>query len=281
MAVKNKYFGKIIGVDALLMENQKESIAFSLRGRSKNSISLFNLDGKLLTIVDKTLKSGPDCICCESLPGLDIELPEDGWKFEEKFLKIPYVSKLDLSACLTFDSMEYSAIADFPGHMEHMITRSLRDGYSAAEIELRGRLEKLAKAIRAPLAESVEIPVLEVIGFGPGRIPIGDGALAGMLLTLRCFALGKRLKVNWHSRFAMEVRRFIHRTSSVGKNWLRYALEGRTTSMQTAFFKAMAEDFECADEIMVSRLAQDEEFSGKAFLMGAQFALEMIRKNFL
>ncbi len=273
-------FGKVISADSHLFNTDGKIGPLSLRGRSSSIISLFTLEGRLITVSSQEIGCGPDFIVCESLPDNQLELPEDGWILEDRKLKIPFVTQLDFSEAKKFNSSEFSVVTDFPGHLEHLLSRILRNNQGEGEEQLRARLARLSSALLARQTESVEIPLVDLVGYGQGTIPTGDAAICGMLLTARSFSLGQRIKVNWFSRLSMELRRFIHRTSPHGKNWLNYALEGRTSELQKRFFKAMADDFECADEIVVKNMVADHIFNGQAFITGANFALDMIRDRF-
>jgi hypothetical protein len=71
----------------------------------------------------------------------------------------------------------------------------------------------------------------------------------------------------------------MHRCNVYGKNWFKYALDGRMTEQQQEFFSVMARDFESTDEMKVNEIAKDECYNGKAFLAGVNTALEMIQKS--
>ena len=143
--------------------------------------------------------------------------------------------------------------------------------------DLEQPLAILSRSIREHLIESAESPVIGVAGFGPGEVAAGDAALCGMLLTTRCFSFGGRFRMSWFQRLAVEIRRYLHRSGTWGKNWLKYAIDGRMTETQQQFFNAMARDFEGAGEVMVKRIADEDMINGKAFLAGVNLSLDMIQ----
>lgn len=277
MEEKNRVLGKIFSADVNLL-NFRES-PFSVRHRDSSEITLFSLSGKMLRLLSKKIGDAPNSVVCEKLPDLKVELAEDGWTVEDGILRIPYLTKIELKKVKQYNPVENLEIGDFPGHMQNLIVRRMRQDDFASTKLLGERLNQLSLAIREHLTESAEIPLIEVVSFGEGTLSSGDAALCGMLLTGRCFAIGGRFKVPWHNRLSMEVRRLLHRTDNRGKNWLGFALEGSLTETQKKFFNAMAKDFECADEIVVKDIANEESFNGKAFLMGVSTALEMLKKG--
>ncbi|MFZ5952374.1 MAG: hypothetical protein ACOYXC_16860 [Candidatus Rifleibacteriota bacterium] len=272
----NRVFGRISGADRSLLHLND---TFALRQRSDDEISLFALNGKMLRLIKEGVDSGPDCIVCQQMPVNNENLPEDGWVLEDGVLRIPFLTKIELQKIELFDSVANIEIRDFPGHMKGMIARRLRQADFARVKPVEDRCGLLTAALNEHLTESAEIPLVEVLGFGEGSPSMGDAALCGMLLTGRCFALGRRFKLNWYNRLRVEVRRLLHRTDHRGKNWLSFALDGRMTELQRGFFTAMARDFECADEIVVKKIAGEEIFNGRAFLIGCFAALEMIQKS--
>ena len=134
----------------------------------------------------------------------------------------------------------------------------------------------VGRALKTPLAEAVESPILRVVGFGAGAVPAGDRALAGLLLTGRAFFVGRRFRAKWLGRLGMEVRRFLHRTTVYSQAEMRYALEGRTTAQEEAFLLAMQKDFEGAVELAVEKIRSQDPMGGAGFLLGVQTALDLI-----
>jgi hypothetical protein len=160
-----------------------------------------------------------------------------------------------------------------------MISRLMREEKFQKFHKLQERLKNLGKSLKEPSTEAVEIPLLEVIGFGDSKLSDGDAALCGMLLAARCFAAGKRFRVNWYQRLSVELRRLKHRSNIYGQNWLDFALDGRMSESQQNFFKTMSKDFESVDEMVLSHLSENENFNGSAFLIGVSTALDMIQKQ--
>lgn len=281
MESSHELFGKILSIDTHLANLKGRVDGLCLRGREINKISLFTPAGKIISMVPQSVGNGPDFIVCEKLPDASAVLPEDDWSIYNNQLRIPGVPELPLDKAKEYDSFEKSEVRDFPGHMEGMITSRLRLNRTDEEIELQIRLNSLAKELRQYEIESVEVPIINLLAFGESKPSEGDTAICAMLLTARCFIAGKRFKVTWLNRFAMETRRFLHRTNTFGKNSIDHALEGRTTSDQQDFFKAMSEDFEAKDELVVKTIEKSTIFNGRAFLMGVATALEMVRERYL
>jgi hypothetical protein len=231
----------------------------------------------MITIVDRSCGCGPDFIQVARLPDPALPLPEDGWVLEGKQLKIPFVEQLKLAQAQCLDSVSYFAVRDFPGHMHGLINNRLRQPDYADFSMISQRLKTFATALQQHLVESVEVPLLDIIGYGKGDFAAGDAVLCGILLTARSFSLGRRIRINWFQRLSVETRRFLHRAGQIGKKWLGYALEGRMTQAQQQFFSAMTRDSECVDEIVVKRIIEDDVANGRAFLVGAGFALDLIK----
>lgn len=281
MESKHELFGKILSIDTHLANLKGRVDGLCIRGREISKISLFTPAGKIISMVPQSVGNGPDFIVCEKLPDATTSLPADDWSICDKQLRMPGLPALSLSQAKKFDSLEKSEVRDFPGHMEGMITSRLRLNRTEEEIELQVRLNRLAKELKQYEIESVEVPIINLLAFGESKPSAGDIAICAMLLTARCFVAGKRFKVTWFNRFAMETRRFLHRSNAFGKNWIDYALEGRTTSSQQDFFKAMSADFEAKDELVIKAIEKTTIYSGRAFLMGVSTALEMIRERYL
>lgn len=277
MKEKNRFFGRILKADKSLLNLSENS--FAIRRRSGEEILLFALNGKMLRLLAGDCDHAPDTIVCEILPDVDQEISADGWNLADGVLRIPFMTKIDLNQVELVDMTANIEIRDFPGHMKGLIARRMRQADFARYKEVEDRCALLTSALNEHLTEATEIPLVEVIAFGEGQPSQGDAALSGMLLTGRCFALGRRFNVNWYNRLRVEIRRLLHRTDFRGRNLLAHALEGRMTAIQRRFFEAMARDYECADEIQVKDLAAAEDFNGRAFLVGCFAALEMIQKS--
>ncbi|GAB4269151.1 MAG: hypothetical protein Kow0029_05010 [Candidatus Rifleibacteriota bacterium] len=275
MKKTDRFFGEVLGADENLL--QLKDLNFAVRSWTEDEIKLFSLSGKMLRIVSEKIGFAPNSIVCKNIPHPDENTPKEGWILDYGILRVPFVTKLELNKLSIYKSLQNIAVSDFPGHMKNLIVRRLRQADFAGYKELERRMKVLVSSVQEYLTESVEIPLLDVIGFGEGKLSAGDSALCGLLLTGRCFSLGKRFRVNWYARLTMEVRRLFHKTDLVGKNWLCFALEGRLSQVQKKFFEAMVKDFECADEIVVNEVADDNSFNGKAFLIGVLCALNMVQ----
>lgn len=280
MKEKNRFFAEVEAVDSRLLQASAAGNSYSLRERTADRLVLFSLAGNMINIVNREIGCGPDFILCSELPDLDQPLPEDGWKFAENCLKIPFLTQLKLAGARTYDSTERFAVRDFPGHMKSLINRQIRKTKNMELSELEGRLKRLSETIQKHLIELSELPLISVVGFGSGTPSSGDAALCGLLLTARNMSLGRRFRVGWYKRLTVELKRFLHRTGLHGRNWLSYAIEGRMTELQQHFFHAMLRDFECSDEIVVKKVAADRLVNGTAFLMGVNAALDMVQAGF-
>lgn len=268
-------------MDIHLLRSSVDREVFSLRYRSDKRILLAALNGRQINLVTSEIGCGPDFIQCRQLPELTQQLPEDGWILEDNCLKIPFLTQIKLENCPRFESVGKFTVRDFPGHMQGLILNRIRKNDFAALEVLAERLKTFSVSIREHLTESAEIPILGVLGFGKEEVAAGDAALCGMLLTARCFALGRRLKVTWFQRLAVEIRRLLHRASPGGRNWLGYAVDGRMTESQQRFFNAMARDYECSDQIVVRNIADEDFFNGRAFLLGVSVTLDMVKAGLL
>ncbi|HNX77023.1 MAG TPA: hypothetical protein PLM07_19135 [Candidatus Rifleibacterium sp.] len=277
MREKNRVFVEVEAVDQQLLHSSVVNGTYAVRVRNEHRIALISLTGGMINLVSEPLTWGPDFILCRKLPPPGSPITEDGWIFEDSCLTIPFMTRLNLDGVTRFDSDARIGVRDFPGHLRSMITRRLRQPDCEYLKELEIPLATLSKSIREHLIESAEIPVIGVTGLGSGEVAAGDAALCGMLLTTRCFSLGGRFKMSWFQRLAVEVRRFMHRASVFGRNWIGYAIDGRMTETQQIFFNAMARDFEGAGEVLVKRIADDDIINGRAFLSGVNMTLEMIQ----
>lgn len=279
MREKNRIFAEVTAVDLQLLNSSGINGMFSVRSRTAERIVLFSLSGRMINLVTAPYTCGPDFVLCKQLPPLSQSITEDGWLFEDTCLKIPFMTQLKLEKVTGFDSGARIDVRDFPGHMKSLLSRRLRQSDCNALDILDAPLKTLSVTIREHLTESAEIPIIGVVGLGDGEVAAGDAALCGMLLTARCFVLGGRYKIGWFHRLSVEVRRFLHRASPYGRNWLSYAIDGRMTETQQSFFSAMARDFEGAGEILVKKISDDEMINGKAFLTGVNLTLDMIQSG--
>lgn len=267
--------GRVVGVDPRLLEEPDDLTNLVLRARHEQALSFFStISQRLVTVAAAAAGSGPDRILVERVPSVSVPLPGDGWKVEHGFLHVPGGGRFDLTAVPRHPTMGVAMVRDFPGRMRGALVRRTRQ----ASPELERRLHDLAGALKKHLTEEVEMPIIRVIGFGPGVYPAGDIALCGLLLTGRALGMG-RVPVHWMGRLSMEVRRFMHRTTRFAAAYLGYALEGRTTQAQEAFFAAMARDFEGAVDLAVEAVARERDGSGPAFLVGVRVALDMVRSD--
>jgi hypothetical protein len=276
----DKTFGDVMSVDKYLLHNSGCEGVFVIRERTKSKIMLLDLNGQLLYIVAAPYGCGPNFIQIRSLPPVDLPLPEDGWVFENGVLVVPEIAELNVRAAKKYDSNAYIALKNFPGHMKNVISRRLRQPDCEFLNELKEPLKNLSLSIKEHRLETVDLPVIDVTGHGNRSFPAGDAALCGMLLTARCFALGGRFKEVWAQRLTIEVRRFLHRASNMGRNWLEYAISGRMTELQQKFFKEMIRDIENIDESLVKIVSEDELINGRAFLAGVEVTLDLIKNGF-
>lgn len=278
MENNKKQFGEVRNLDLRLL--QPAQVSYAMRYRSENRIVLFSNEGQMINVVDESCGCGPNFVCLEFLPEQNQELPADGWFFAGKTMRVPFTTQLDLSKTKdVYDSLYELQINDFPGHMNSLINKFVKEAAFPQAKELKSRLDILAEAAQLRQNESTELPVIGLIGFGAGLFSEGDSALCGMLLTARFFSAGRRFNLNWLKLLAVEVRRFFHRTGPYGRNWLSYALQGRVTQSQKNFFHAMSRDYESASEIAVKHIADDRIINGSAFLVGVSAALNMIQSD--
>ncbi len=268
-------FGKIYSLDLLLKPAADVPRKLSLRGRGTAELYFMTNEQQLVTIAPYSWGRGPNRILVERLPEAGDMLIAEGWRLSDRDFTFPTgevqpfdKSRWHLSALL-------EPVKEFPGHLRNALGR-LQKRFSP---ELDTRLQNLAQSLKTPLAESVELPLLQVIGFGGGNHPDGDAALCGMLLTARAISLGKRLKVHWLPRLVPETRRFLHRTPKISACLIRFALEGRITERQERFFTAMGRDYESSVEAALAQLLEGPEQGSLAYLNGVKTALEMIRQD--
>lgn len=278
MEIKKKQFGEVKNLDLRLLQPTPGS--YAMRYRSGERIVLFSGEGQMINIVAENCGCGPNFICLEFLPEQTQELPADGWFFDDKSLRVPFMTQIDLAKTKdVYDSLYELQINDFPGHMSGLINKFVKAATFPQAEELKSRLGVLAEAAQLRQNESTELPVIGLVGFGAGLFSEGDSALCGMLLTARFFASGRRFNLNWLKLLAVEVRRFFHRTGPYGRNWLSNALQGRVTQSQKSFFHAMSRDYESASEVAVKHLADDSIINGLSFLAGVSTALNMIQTD--
>lgn len=276
MSSQQELIGRVVGVDPRLLEDPGDLAVLTLGARHEQALSFFTPNHRLITLANRDFGSGPDRILVEHIPPISQPLPTDGWKVEGGFLSVPGAGRFDLTAVPRLPSTGLSVIREFPGHMRAAIARQTRQTWP----ELERRLHDLAGALKKHLTEEVEIPILRVIGFGPGTLPIGDMAICGMLLTGRAMGMGNRTPVHWLARLSMEVRRFRHRTTKFAAACLQFSLEGRTTQCQEAFFGAMARDFEGAVDLALTSILKERQGPGPGFLIGVRMTLDMVRSDF-
>jgi len=276
MESSRELIGGVLGLDPRILEDPNDFALLTLGARNDQVLSFFTPRNRLLTIAANEVGSAPDRILMEWVPPVSRPLPMQCWKVEGGFLVVPGKKKFDLTAVRRFPSTGLSMVRDFPGHMRGAVARLTRNAWP----DLERRLHDLAGALKLHQTEEVELPILRVVGFGPGTLPVGDMALCGMLLTGRALGLGSRATVHWLGRLSMEVRRFLHRTTKFSAAFLNFALEGRTTRCQEMFFGAMAGDFEGAADIAASGIMKERDGGGEGFLAGVLMALDMVRQDF-
>lgn len=271
MKVKESLFGRVLGVDPRLADDTAVG-GLSLRHRGDDALIFFTPDGRMVSLVTPARGRGPDTIVFERLPRLDLELAADDWSVGGGRLIVPGHGSLNLLAAPPQPSNMLAAIRDFPGHLRSSLARALR----GAPPPLENTLAELSQSLKESFVEAVERPVLAIIGRGMGTFPDGDAAMCGFLLTGRACELGGRLRADWHGRLAMEIRRFLHRTTPFAIAWLRFALEGRTDAFQERLFDAMSRDVETAADVAVDEMVRDPSMPGIPFLTGVAAALDLI-----
>lgn len=278
-------FGTVKGYDALLVEQPDNLATLALRDLSPDALLLVAASGRLVAVMKAAAGRGPDRILVETLPA---EPPRpvlkdrrkgkplpDTWSLKDRKLFFQSREILDFSKAPAHSSAVLAEITDFPGHTRTIAARLLKP-----ERELKTRLDEVTKSLRVPLAEAVEGPLLNLIGYGNGRFPGGDAALCGLLLTGKAFVKGRRTRGDWQSRLGVEIRRFLHRTSLLAAANLRFALEGRTTHLQERLFEALAKDYETTSEAAFEAILGASDVPGPEFLHGVSAALELIWSDF-
>lgn len=283
-------FGRITGFDPRLREDPETCRRLHFRERLSDRLLFFSPQGRMVTMTGTLLGSGPDRLLCEHLPPVDASLPIEGWTLNEAGFTLPNGFRLSLSNAKPLRTDTLTPARDYPGHMRRILKRSMKQISQDGAI----RLFELGHSLQQALAEIVEAPILRVLGFNPDPanaveagesqwktdVPAGDQALCGMLLTGRAFLLGKRLRIDWFGRLAMEIRRFQHRTTRQASALLHFAAEGRITQSQERFFNALARDYEGAVEAAWLQLRENHDGGGPWFLAGVATALEMIFQDF-
>ena len=271
MKVKKSLFGRVLGVDPRVVDDAVVG-GLTLRQRSDDSLVFFTSDGRMISFVPSARGRAPDTVILERLPAADVELQADGWSIAEGKLLVPGHGFLNLREAPAQPSNVLAAVRDFPGHLRSSLARSLR----GSPPPLESALADLARSLKESLVEAAERPVLALVGRGTGAFPDGDAAMCGFLLTGRACETGGRLRADWHGRLAMEVRRFLHRTTPVAIAWLRFALEGRTDLFQERLFDAMSRDVETAADVAVDEVIRNPFFPGMPFLTGVAAALDLV-----
>lgn len=274
LKVKESLFGRVLGVDPRLADDLIVG-GLTLRLRRDDSLIFFAPDGRMISLVTAARGRGPDTILLERIPGRDIELPPDGWSLSAGKLSVPGHGFLPLREAPYQPSGVLPAVRDFPGHLRGSLARALRGN----ELPRETNLSDLARSLKEPMVEAAEKPVLALIGRGSGTIPDGDAALCGFLLTGRACEIGSSLRADWHRRLAMEVRRFLRRTTPFAIAWLRFALEGRTNASQERLFDAMTRDVETAADAAVGEILNNSTLPGMPFLAGTAAALDLIHAD--
>ena len=298
MTTKEPLWGKSPGADPLLLDNQKSLERLSLAETQKDFLYLYSPSGRLITIANYSKGRGPDRILVSKNPSELFEekeeidsLTKEGnpigktktsrklaaltWGIKRKSLFHGDKLLLSLEDAPKTSSDALPGVSDYPGHMRNIFARLTR----TVDLELKKRVLNLSTALKSTFAEAVEIPLIEIIGFGKGKVPAGDAALCGILLTGKAFSKGIRMRVDWVSRLSIELRRFTSRTSKRAAAFLRYAVDGRTTLAQERLLEAMIRDFEALGDVAAREVMDSPDFPGTAFLVGSLFALDIIRQD--
>ena len=268
-------FGKVFSLDSLLRPADGEPEKLSLRGRGTEELYFVTPRHQLITVVPYAWGRGPNRILVETVPSPDERIIAEGWQLTNQELLFPTGESLSLAHAKWHPSDVLEAVKDFPGHLRIALNRIQKK----LDPDLEARLQILAQALKTPLAEAVELPLIKVIGFGHGNHPDGDAALCGLLLTGRAVSLGKRLRANWLPRLVPEIGRLLHRTPKISGALIRFAIEGRTTERQERFFGAMGRDYESAVETALENLMESAESGSLAFLSGVRTAIEMVQQD--
>ncbi len=274
MKVKESLFGRVLGVDPRLADDTAVG-GLSLRLRADDALVFFTSEGRMVSLVTAARGRGPDAIVLERLPRPDLELAADNWSIAGGKLIVPGHGMLNLQEAPSQPSNMLAAVRDFPGHLRSSLGRALR----GSPPPLESALADLSRSLKESHVEAAERPVLSIVGRGMGVFPDGDAAMCGFLLTGRACELGGRLRADWHGRLAMEVRRFLHRTTPFAIAWLRFALEGRTDAFQERLFDAMSRDVETAADVAVDEMMRDPSIPGIPFLTGVAAALDLVNAD--
>lgn len=276
MLIAKQPFGKVYNADLRLLEIISGSEQFSLRWRDDGLLMLVSRSGRFVTIAHHTIGLGPDRITTEDFPPPSLALPVDGWHFKNGEMIIPFTGRLAIDNSKFVALKNLPVLRDYPGHMKLALRRFLRktdDGLSQ-------RLSDLMKSLKNRTTEALELPLIRVIGYGPGPFHPGDVALSGMLMAGRCFVDCQKLRMEWLGRLGVEIRRLMHRTSPFSRACLLYSLEGRADEKQHKLFEAMSRDFEGANDLAAKEIAGGGFTDGKAFLSGVSAILECIGREF-
>ncbi len=270
-------FGRTLGYDPHLLIDLATLGALAIRGRHDRSITLFDPNGRMITVATPEMGRGPQRILVAAVPAPTVALPTESWELTRDALRHPRGPTIPFAGAEIQPSDRLPPLRDVPGHMHNRLRRV----EPAAEVktELLERLQRLFLALGTPEAEALEKPVLDLVGFGPGATPSGDDALAGLILTGRAYTLGRRQPVGWLSPLILRVFRLLHRTTAVSAAYLRYAFAGRTTALQEDLFVAMARDLETQNDRVVTQMLQFGATSGADFLVGVRFGLDLIKSR--
>ncbi|HQG29993.1 MAG TPA: DUF2877 domain-containing protein [Candidatus Ozemobacteraceae bacterium] len=272
--MKESLFGRVLGVDPRLADDTAVG-GLSLRLRADDALVFFTSEGRMVSLVTAARGRGPDAIVLERVPRPDLELAADNWSIAGGKLIVPGHGMLNLQEAPSQPSNMLAAVRDFPGHLRSSLGRALR----GSPPPLESALADLSRSLKESHVEAAERPVLSIVGRGMGVFPDGDAAMCGFLLTGRACELGGRLRADWHGRLAMEVRRFLHRTTPFAIAWLRFALEGRTDAFQERLFDAMSRDVETAADVAVDEMMRDPSIPGIPFLTGVAAALDLVNAD--
>lgn len=278
--IMNNIFGDVLSVDKHLLQSSETEGNYFVREAQGNKILLSKPEGQVIFLVAAPYGCGPNCVQFQKIDANDKNLPIEGWRLKNGVLGALDRSGIDLYGAKMFESGAFIGLKDFPGHMKNAITRRLRQEDCDFLSGLKEPLKDLSYAIKEHKLEGIENPLIEVTKHGDWEFSAGDAAVCGMLLTARCFALGGRFKEVWAQRFAIEVRRYLHRSNFLGRSWIEFAIAGRMTELQQKFFREMVRDNDKVCESLVKIISEDDFTNGKAFLAGVETTLELIRAGF-
>ncbi len=273
-------FGDVLSVDKHLLQSSETEGNYFVREAHSNKVLLSKPEGQVIILVAAPYGCGPNCVQFQKLDVTNDNLPIEGWRLKNGVLGALGFNGIDLYGATMFESGAFIPLKDFPGHMKNAIARRLRQEDCEYLGKLKEPLKKLSHAIKEHKLEGIENPLIEVGNDNQWEFSAGDAAVCGMLLTARCFALGGRFKEVWAQRLAIEVRRYLHRSSFLGKSWIEYAISGRMTELQQKFFREMARDNDKVCESLVKIISEDDFTNGKAFLAGVDITLQLIRSGF-